>query len=511
MIKRLLLLIALITSISSKAQTFPYLNASTGNENEFPVDKDTNIYMFHGNRLVKTDKNFNVIWANNYSGLNFYSLLLSKTGSIYFIGGVSGAKNCYGKINPNGTLDWINNAVVTSSTSTSVLTCERVYLDRNNHLIITGNNYNGIGAFLKCDTIGNQLKFKWFNGTCFDKFQIITDSSGVYKFIGGGGFAISSFGVAIHSYNDNLDTFTGIQIFGAGYPPYTGYKAQLVKSKFNDNFYLLTELMQTTYNVNGVQKFITHGVLKWTYSNSIYNAGKYQIGYHLEESNLGDLLISFNSSGSSSNFNSSVLRIDSLGNALGNGMSMLSNYNLGWTMSNYPINTGRARFANNYYFDVSGQNFPLSPLTIQNFNSTMSHSCSVPVTYTYASGGLGAAPPIPISTPTIQTITNYSLNSLLINVTPVTFSVNTNFCTVLNIESDELKNKIGLSPNPTTSKLLIETENAIEFIQVYDVSGKLISTHSNTKEINVSELAPGMYYLRMNVGGELVTKKFIKE
>ena len=45
------------------SQSYPYLNASTANENEFPVDKDTNIYMFDGNRLVKTDKNFNVIWG----------------------------------------------------------------------------------------------------------------------------------------------------------------------------------------------------------------------------------------------------------------------------------------------------------------------------------------------------------------------------------------------------------------------------------------------------------------
>jgi len=60
------------------SQSFSNLNASSGNDGEFPVDKDTNIYLFHGNRLVKTDKNFNTVWANTYSGITFSSLLLSK-------------------------------------------------------------------------------------------------------------------------------------------------------------------------------------------------------------------------------------------------------------------------------------------------------------------------------------------------------------------------------------------------------------------------------------------------
>ncbi|MBL7895432.1 MAG: T9SS type A sorting domain-containing protein [Bacteroidia bacterium] len=496
----------MLSVLFSQAQTFPYLNASTGNEGEFPVDKDTNIYMFHGNRLVKTDKNFNVIWANTYTGLNFKSLLLSKTGSIFFMGDVTGAGSSFGKLNPNGNVVWITNAIITMGANTNTLTCERIFLDRNNHLVITGSE-----TLIKCDTLGNPIKLKKFSGTCFGALKILTDSSGVYKLVGGGMIAISAFGEAIHSYNDNMDVFTGIQLFGAGYPPFTGYKMKLIKSKFNDNFYMQVELMQTTFNVNSVQKFSTHGALKWTYSNSIYNASKYQIGEHLEESDSGDLLVTFTSGGSNTNFNSSVLRLDSMGNTLGNGMSMFSNYNLGFSVWNRPLHFARSFYSNNYYFDVSGQSFPVNPLTIQKFNSAMTHSCSIPVTYTYALGGIGQVPSMPVATPTIQTIINYSLNSLLINVTPVTFSVNTNFCTVLNIENHELNGKLNLSPNPAHSKIVINASDKIESVEVYDISGKLISTHSNTNEIDVSELTQGMYFLRMNFGNEIVTKKFIKE
>ncbi len=82
-----ILLISLFLTVafnSLKAQMFPYLNASTGNVGQYIVDSDTNIIMFHDNQIEKLDKNFNPIWVKNYNGLNFYSLLLSKSGSIYF-------------------------------------------------------------------------------------------------------------------------------------------------------------------------------------------------------------------------------------------------------------------------------------------------------------------------------------------------------------------------------------------------------------------------------------------
>nr|MBA3665253.1 hypothetical protein [Bacteroidota bacterium] len=68
---------------TSFSQNFPYLNASTGNP-DFFTDKDTNMFIIHGNRIAKVDKNYNPVWVNTYGSLTFKRVLLSKTGSMYF-------------------------------------------------------------------------------------------------------------------------------------------------------------------------------------------------------------------------------------------------------------------------------------------------------------------------------------------------------------------------------------------------------------------------------------------
>jgi hypothetical protein len=55
--------------LAVQTQNFPYLNASTGNTGHF-IDKDTNIYFVHGNRLCKTDKNFVFQWGKTYSNID---------------------------------------------------------------------------------------------------------------------------------------------------------------------------------------------------------------------------------------------------------------------------------------------------------------------------------------------------------------------------------------------------------------------------------------------------------
>ena len=37
-------------------KNYPYLNASTGNEGQYVIDADTNIYMYHGDQIEKVDK-----------------------------------------------------------------------------------------------------------------------------------------------------------------------------------------------------------------------------------------------------------------------------------------------------------------------------------------------------------------------------------------------------------------------------------------------------------------------
>ncbi|MFK7749785.1 MAG: S8 family serine peptidase [Kordia sp.] len=75
---------------------------------------------------------------------------------------------------------------------------------------------------------------------------------------------------------------------------------------------------------------------------------------------------------------------------------------------------------------------------------------------------------------------------------------------------------IQLFPNPAKAIVQInlpaETENAT--ITLGNLLGKTIkiyTTTSNSKQINVSELAVGMYLLRIEANGETITKKIIKQ
>ena len=166
---RLLVLIFILSFFNIKAQNFSYLNASTGNENEFVICADSSILMFHGDRLEKLDKNYNPIWIKSYGGLIFKNILLSKTGSMYFIASntVSATSDKIGKIEKDGSFAW--GKVLSTATATVLVgnntnniypfDWNHLFLDRNNDLTLIGNS----GYFLKMDTLGNIKSFKFFD------------------------------------------------------------------------------------------------------------------------------------------------------------------------------------------------------------------------------------------------------------------------------------------------------------------------------------------------------------
>lgn len=65
-------------------------------------------------------------------------------------------------------------------------------------------------------------------------------------------------------------------------------------------------------------------------------------------------------------------------------------------------------------------------------------------------------------------------------------------------------------PNPTAERAMFRLKSATPVdgtLQVFDLQGKLVHTQtfgSNTFEVNVSGLAPGMYFFRMESGGQAV-------
>lgn len=71
--------------------------------------------------------------------------------------------------------------------------------------------------------------------------------------------------------------------------------------------------------------------------------------------------------------------------------------------------------------------------------------------------------------------------------------------------------KISLYPNPVADVINVYTTNNIVALQVYDVQGRLISQNKDSNSINVFNLNPGVFILKVCVNGNWVSKKFIKE
>ncbi|MEE0976705.1 MAG: T9SS type A sorting domain-containing protein, partial [Bacteroidales bacterium] len=69
--------------------------------------------------------------------------------------------------------------------------------------------------------------------------------------------------------------------------------------------------------------------------------------------------------------------------------------------------------------------------------------------------------------------------------------------------------ELSVYPNPTRGKVTFN--QAIEKIEVIDLSGKTVQTYENANEINIEALPAGVYHLRMTIGDKTTTRKVIKE
>lgn len=496
----------LMGSVQLFGQSFPYLNASTANGNEFPVDQDTNIYMFHGNRLVKTDKNFNPIWANTYSGIYaFTRILLSKTGSIYCAGTYSSATtSAFGKINADGSVAWLR---------TGNFSCTKLMLDRNDDLVVCGSN----ASFIKLDTNGNVLKFKTFGPTTedvyLDGFSIVEDSAGYYKFVGVGYQGIGpSRDLAIHYYNDNTDLFTKTErIAHLGVPTDTQFGWKLITSKFSDRFYVQSMISGQSSVHTDIRKFTRSGKLSWWGRFSSFHGTNYSFWGHVEESDNGNLLCSLNSRNLLPSYTTAFMKVDSNGTATSStsAVSMLYNYPLAYYEGSQ-MSAPRVMHGNSYYFDVVGHYFPGNPLTVQKFNSSLTYPCSSTVNVIYGSSLAGPSFSILASTPSIQSPTSFTFPAHSPVVTTVSFSVNTNFCTVLEI--DELMSNntaVKMFPNPVREK--IHFSETVDDVELFDVNGKKLKNSSGVSFVDVADLPQGIYFIRVKAGKGEFSKKFIKE
>jgi photosystem II stability/assembly factor-like uncharacterized protein len=77
-------------------------------------------------------------------------------------------------------------------------------------------------------------------------------------------------------------------------------------------------------------------------------------------------------------------------------------------------------------------------------------------------------------------------------------------------EINDKNNNITVFPNPVTNNLQIQTVVPIINIEVTDITGRLLCTTS-AKNINCSNYASGVYFIRATTNKGVVVKKFVKE
>jgi hypothetical protein len=73
---------------------------------------------------------------------------------------------------------------------------------------------------------------------------------------------------------------------------------------------------------------------------------------------------------------------------------------------------------------------------------------------------------------------------------------------------------INIYPNPTKGNLNIEADTVIKSIELFDVQGRVLQIlkgNENTSQLNISNKANGMYFIRITTDESSIVKKIIKE
>jgi len=75
---------------------------------------------------------------------------------------------------------------------------------------------------------------------------------------------------------------------------------------------------------------------------------------------------------------------------------------------------------------------------------------------------------------------------------------------------DLFANKFSVYPNPSTDIINIRTDETLDKTELYDILGQLIiNKNSNTKQLNINSVKPGIYLLKIYSNNKVVTKKVI--
>ena len=89
------------------------------------------------------------------------------------------------------------------------------------------------------------------------------------------------------------------------------------------------------------------------------------------------------------------------------------------------------------------------------------------------------------------------------------------FENIVNVATKDLKESSSLKmfPNPVSDVLNIRTSKTMKTAKILDMSGSVIKSYNvndRNFQINVENLASGLYYIQMNFGTSIAVRKFVK-
>jgi uncharacterized repeat protein (TIGR01451 family) len=73
-------------------------------------------------------------------------------------------------------------------------------------------------------------------------------------------------------------------------------------------------------------------------------------------------------------------------------------------------------------------------------------------------------------------------------------------------------NQVSIYPNPTSDILNFQTNEDINQLKIYSITGQLLQSFEKpAKQINLSNFTQGIYKLKLDINGKIITKKLIKK
>lgn len=83
--------------------------------------------------------------------------------------------------------------------------------------------------------------------------------------------------------------------------------------------------------------------------------------------------------------------------------------------------------------------------------------------------------------------------------------------TVVGTSLQPFAKDISVYPNPATESVTVESLIIPDRLEIFDIQGSLVLTGSNSKMISVSDISPGVYFLKIFTKSGVSVEKFIKQ